>query len=642
MPLPAVLARPVALMVLAGVALLLTGTAFAGGQVQAGGAGGGRGGQPQRDTSAMAATPAGTSIITGTVVSAATGVAARRARVSVAGEAIRGGRSATTDDQGRYAFTGLPAGRYTLTASKSGYLVVTYGQRVPGSGRSGTPIQLGDGQKLTVQLQLPKGGVLSGIVIDEEGEPAPITNVLVLRESLTNGTRTLQSAGAETTDDRGMYRVFGLQPGTYFVVATPRNDGGNFASVVQMIGSDAGAATSSGTISIAGSARSIVQSIQSSQASDAETGRTGYAPVYYPGTTDAGNATAIPLGVGEERLGLDMQLQLAAMARIEGVVTSASGQARGVQLQLSNVNGTAGFGGMGTGADQSGRFSFASVPPGQYVLTALSGERDGAPEVLMLPGRGGGPVRATGRPNGPANQQVFWASLDISVDGTNQTVGLTLQPALSVTGRLEFRGDSTRVPRDLTSVRVQFSPADPAGRGRGLTMAATGRTDSEGRFTVEGIVPGRYNVSVGMSGWFLSSADIAGQDAVDGPIDIRAGQGVGGAVLTFTDRASTLVGAVTDAQGQPTSDYALVVYANRPAVLGPDVAADQVRQAGDRRHLHHPGASIRRLQHRAGSRSGTGKLVRPRIPAAPRSQGRALPRGGRRTQGAERQNRRAH
>ena len=92
---------------------------------------GGRGDAPVRDARPADAVPAGTSSITGTIVVAGSGAPARRARVTLSGEALRGGRSVTSDDQGRYAFSALPAGRYTLTASKVGHLSVTYGQRVP-------------------------------------------------------------------------------------------------------------------------------------------------------------------------------------------------------------------------------------------------------------------------------------------------------------------------------------------------------------------------------------------------------------------------------------------------------------------------------------------------------------------------------
>src|SRR4029453_16129654 len=139
-----------------------------------------------------------------------TGTPVRRARVSLGGAELRGGRTTTTGDDGRFSFVGLPAGRFTMTASKAGYVDIAYGAKR--AGRPGTPIQIVDGQKIDkAVIRLPKGAVVTGIVIDESGEPSPSTTVRAFRYAMRTGERTLQPAGTDTTDDRGMYRIFGLQ-----------------------------------------------------------------------------------------------------------------------------------------------------------------------------------------------------------------------------------------------------------------------------------------------------------------------------------------------------------------------------------------------------------------------------------------------
>src|SRR4029453_14461343 len=57
----------------------------------------------------------------------------------------------------------------------------------------------------------------------DSGEPAPGTQVRVMRYVMRTGEKTLQSAGQAQTDDRGIYRIWGLQPGDYLVSAIPRN-----------------------------------------------------------------------------------------------------------------------------------------------------------------------------------------------------------------------------------------------------------------------------------------------------------------------------------------------------------------------------------------------------------------------------------
>ncbi len=175
--------------------------------------GGGRGGAaPQAPTGAgrgqtrdnATASPIGTGTIAGTVVTVGSGAPVRRARVTLSGAELRGGRSAVTDDQGRFLFTALPAGRFTMAASKTGYVGITYGAKR--AGRPGTPIQLAEGQKLEkAVMSMPRGSVITGIVVDELGEPSPGTQVRVMRYVMRTGEKTLEQAGQDQTDDRGQY-----------------------------------------------------------------------------------------------------------------------------------------------------------------------------------------------------------------------------------------------------------------------------------------------------------------------------------------------------------------------------------------------------------------------------------------------------
>src|SRR5688572_1480450 len=108
----------------------------------AGGGGGRQQGMPARGAPPREA-PRGTSILRGVVVAADNGNPIRRAQVRVAGQGA-GSRLATTDAQGRFEIRDLPAGRYTLSAAKGGFVSLQYGQRRPSE--SGTPLELGDAQ----------------------------------------------------------------------------------------------------------------------------------------------------------------------------------------------------------------------------------------------------------------------------------------------------------------------------------------------------------------------------------------------------------------------------------------------------------------------------------------------------------------
>src|SRR6266542_6546795 len=152
------------------------------------------GSQPTRDTPAQPGVPVPAGRITGKIVAADTGRPVKRASVFVNAAELPGGRGMLTDDSGVFDLTELPAGRYTLSVSKSGFVSLSYGQRRPL--QAGTPLQLNDGQQLKgVDFQLPRGGVISGRILDEEGEPVAGAMVAVMRYQYQQGERRLTQAG---------------------------------------------------------------------------------------------------------------------------------------------------------------------------------------------------------------------------------------------------------------------------------------------------------------------------------------------------------------------------------------------------------------------------------------------------------------
>ena len=503
----------------------------------------------------------GTATVTGAVTMAATGQPARKVRVNLSGTELRGSRLTATDDQGRFTFTALPAGRYTLSANKPGHLAVTFGQRRPGA--QGTPIQLSDGQKFQAQLQIPRASVVTGTVLDENGEATPGTSVRAMRFVMQNGRRTMQSSGAGTTDDRGIYRIYGLQPGEYAVCATPRNTNlndfdrmqGELQSLRQQTVEFAGR----GNDAMARAIQDRIAAVQASMLENSEETVTGYAPICYPGTTTIAEASPVPLGVGEERPGVDFQLRLVPLARIQGTVLNSTGaQVQGIHVILQDATpGSTSFGNIGERTlDGEGRFTIPGVAPGHYKLTARG--RIGGPQ------RGGGPgtvdmtAARGGAPQPPRPDPItVWASADIVVDGRNlSNVMLSLQNGMTVSGQLTFEGAGP-LPADLTRLRVTAMSAEP-GENAGSNA---GRVDANGRFVVPSLSPGRYRLSAGGApGWFMESANVAGVDVLDFPFEVKANQHVTGVTITLTDRQTELTGVIVDNRNQPVVDYTLLIF----------------------------------------------------------------------------------
>src|SRR5205823_804933 len=107
-----------------------------------------------------------TAEISGIVMLDGAGTPMRHAQVNLTAPELRGQRSVATDEKGHFSFVALPEGRYSLSATKPGYVSMAYGAKKPG--RAGTPIQLGVGQKFDrTTIYLAKGSVITGVVVDE-------------------------------------------------------------------------------------------------------------------------------------------------------------------------------------------------------------------------------------------------------------------------------------------------------------------------------------------------------------------------------------------------------------------------------------------------------------------------------------------
>jgi hypothetical protein len=469
--------------------------------------------------------------------------------------------SAVTDGDGRFAFTGLLAGRYRLSASKPGYLGVTYGARRAGG--PGTSLFVAGGQQVTnVVLKLAHGSVITGTIFDPTGEPAAGMQVRLLQfEPGPEGAVLVPVTGQTSTgmtDDHGVYRCYGLSSGDYVVSALPIARIATAGPVQLITQADLDRALRDvHSAATAGSATPDERAVEGGTS-------VGYSPVFYPGTTSPGQATPIRLGVGEERTGIDFSLELVHTARIDGNISNAAGPLTGPVhvLLVQQVSRMPGLGVVSrtVAAPPEWKFSFASVTPGQYTIAA-SAERN-MPNVAGTRGLPTASPQSAEPREGPS--QSGWVLSNITVGDQDLTgLALTLQPGTTVNGRITFDRDPTDPP---PQPRLTLNPVQDAGQvifGSVRTLT----TSVEGLATAV-VPPGRYSVTAtgptaspnrGPSGWTVKAVVVNGRDVTDVGVELRSSETVDMAV-TVTDRVTEMSGVLRDASGRATSDYSVMVF----------------------------------------------------------------------------------
>ena len=499
---------------------------------------------PPRDAGQKpATTPAGSASIFGTVVDGVAGTPIRRVIVSISDQGSGfGSRMTVTEDDGSFAFRNLPAGRYLVTGTKAAYLATANGVNKPmrpGSAPTGSAIALTDGQHATdVVLRMTRGSVVTGVVRGPDGRPVRGVNVSLaysLRAMLT-GERTLAfvQGGGAVTDLRGAYRLFGVPPGEY--IASVR-----MSEINAGVTNDLESTTDADVRRIRDLAAGRSTGPASTTAVAAPRRPTyGYATVFYPGTTVLANAVPITVGPGEERGGVDFQLQLVPQSRVSGVVTAQDGRpASGIQVRMSNASPyEAGpfLSWLTAATDAQGGFVLRAVPAGDYVL-----------EIRPPGARGDGTPAATS-----------WARTNVSVaPGVDVSTNVTLQPGRTVTGQITIDPASSAPPPDFARMQVMLMNRD------GLTSPAT--ITADGRFTVAGVLPDAYRLSVyagaappPAAGWFAKSGTIGGRDVLDAMIQVA--ENVSGAAIVLTDRVTEVSGAILDGAGRPAPEYFIVIF----------------------------------------------------------------------------------
>jgi hypothetical protein len=459
---------------------------------------GARSATPPRD--ATPESKKGTAAIKGRVVTADGGRPLRRVQISVSAPELGESRTVSTGTQGTFEIKELPAGRYTVSASRAGFLGLQYGQRRPGE--AGRPLQLSEGQTVDrIDFALPRMSVISGRVTDEVGEPLAGVTVFPMQARYFRGRKRMVPVGGMVrTDDTGEYRLIGLTPGDYYVMGTTRD---------------------SWTV----------------EGNDKE--RVGFGPTYFSGTLVVANAQAVKLTLGRELSGIDFSMVPGRVATISGTAMSSNGAPlAGESINLSqefagpNMSSSFGFAGAKVNAD--GTFTIKDIAPGDYKLTI----RTAADKGRLVEG----------------------ATAVVTVLGADvEGVSLVTGASGTISGRLVTdeglapmaAGAVSSSSRTGAQLRVSARPLDPDSTYQRFTED-NGRVRDDGSFELTDVVGlQRLSVAPLASGWAIKEIASDGKDYADGPIDVRSGQSIEGVTIVISNKFPTLRGQLVDDKLQP-------------------------------------------------------------------------------------------
>ncbi len=362
-------------------------------------------------------------------------------------------KSTTTTSDGSFRFDDVEPHAYWVVANLQGYLPAEYGQR--SATATGMSFDVAAGQRVNVRLVMWATGVISGRVVDADGEPIGRVQVLGLRVVYRDGKPGLTIAQTVMTNDRGEYRMFWLTPGSYRVAAR-QWDQETSAPAINIGPPRRFATNEQGTSPV------ITRRALANGAAVEET----YVPIYAPSTPDVQLATPITLGPGDSAAGIDIQMagDRVPARHVRGIFVRTEDNGRPTLLMMVPRTQTP-FASIAPGLTRAdGSFDIAGVAPGSYLLYAQDASAIQAIEVG-----------------------------DADVDN----VALVQQTGIALKGRIVIdRGASSDVsanPQDfqIQMTREPYLVGAPDGGARFNPAPAP-----DGAINLNAVAPGDYRVAV--------------------------------------------------------------------------------------------------------------------------------------------------
>lgn len=460
---------------------------------------------PPRDARPPSEIQTGTAIIRGQITDKDTGLPIARATVRVRADGVTRERQTRSDADGRYAFTELGAGSYAVSAENPAELRATHLGRSfvpPGpmpqpspAGRS--PIVLKAGEiRNDINIALPRALAINGRVVNEFGDP--LANVGVSAESI--GRQGGGSFGSSrTTDDRGMFRLFGLMPGRYRVCADAR---GIFSPL-----SDFDAAQ-----------------------------RDRPVRTCYPSTLREGDASPVVLTTSDSGE-IEIVMQRGRTFTASGAVRDSTGSAARRPMVTVAKFDRGGMNSTSTTVDAGGQFTAKDLLPGDYAIRAEYG------------GGGRDPRDIRERELGAVTFQINGADIEGLV--------VTMTKGVRVVGHVAFEDEVppaspqmiVREHRDRLAERMVSGPPASASVRDDLTFELSGLFG-----------PQLLAVSGAPRGWIVKTIRYGGNDIMDVPTQFKDASDPQALEIVLSNRGAVVSGLVLEGSGKPSAGSRVVMF----------------------------------------------------------------------------------
>jgi hypothetical protein len=247
-------------------------------------------------------------------------------------------KGAKTGTDGSFSIRVQPAARYRVQCEKPGYIFESFVYEAP----AGNGFVVDGGRRDPLQIRMRPHAVISGTVTDSTGTPMLGASVRLSRVSFVSGKTSLFTITQTTTNDRGEYRMFGLEAGRYYVSASYQDAGG-----------------------------ALGLRLRPERAGSDEVVTEDYATSYFPDALDAASATPVRLRWGTTTKNIDLIIRTAQSFPIGGSVEGLDPDSPPPEIYLQPADpGSLGPSRMYIPDSGSSQFKFNSVPPGSYLLTA--------------------------------------------------------------------------------------------------------------------------------------------------------------------------------------------------------------------------------------------------------------------------------